>query len=245
MRYHLIVPDSLWQAVDSPIESAPEALVAPLRQRKGPSGRKFSDEARNQKIIHLFLGGSTSAEIAAAFGVGPNAICQLLRRYGIKRSQGGKEVAAAKRRAAAQVAKINAQFKAWDATPSEFTDAAELKGAIEKFNAQKHRAEQREIGWELTFGSWWRIWKKSGLWQKRGRSAADSAVMARHGDVGPYSESNVYIITLADNFKESWVTSPGRMAHRIGVRVTKERFIHAPSVFRTPIFETATDRNPT
>lgn len=178
-------------------------LQAPIRQRKSITGRPFSDEARNQHWIALFRAGRTTVEIGAAYGVAGGSVARMLRNYGIKRSEGGKEVAAKLRREAQQAAELAAYFESLDCSPTEFDSTEEFKAGLRAFGAQRKRAQERAIGWDLTFGQWWRIWLASGQWAHRGRSHADSAVMARRGDEGAYRVGNVYITTLAVNFSES------------------------------------------
>ncbi len=54
----------------------------------------------------------------------------------------------------------------------------------------------------LTYITWWKFWAASGKWKQRGR-LKDQYVMARFGDVGPYSLSNIKIITCGANVAES------------------------------------------
>lgn len=68
------------------------------------------------------------------------------------------------------------------------------KTPMGKYIAQRMRARQRGISWELTFEEWWDIWNKSGKWEQRGKTM-DSYVMSRKNDTGPYSKENVFIQT--------------------------------------------------
>lgn len=70
------------------------------------------------------------------------------------------------------------------------------------YNSQKHAARHRSIGWLLSFDEWWSLWESSGKWPMRGRGKG-KYVMARRGDVGPYSTDNVYFTTLEGNLAES------------------------------------------
>lgn len=171
--------------------------------RKSPRGRPFSDEARNQEIICLFRCGRTSAQIAPAFGLSPAGVCNVLNKYGVNRSEGGKEVASKLRKAELLSARSVAFAADRGADLAAFESLEQCQGAHRKYMDQQARARQRGIGWSLTFGQWWAIWCESGVWAMRGRSAGNSAVMARQGDTGPYSVSNVYITSLARNFVDS------------------------------------------
>jgi len=89
-----------------------------------------------------------------------------------------------------------------ECNPADFESPEQMRIARQRFVEQRGRARQRGIGWELTFEEWWGIWRSSGQWAARGRDHAQAAVMARRGDVGPYSKENVYITTLVANFDE-------------------------------------------
>lgn len=75
-------------------------------------------------------------------------------------------------------------------------------GVVRKYWGQRCGASSRGLEWEFTLATWWEIWQQSGKWELRGRKSG-SYVMARHGDVGPYSPSNVEIITFDANARDS------------------------------------------
>ncbi len=60
------------------------------------------------------------------------------------------------------------------------------------YTTQRLAARRRGIGWELTFEQWLRLWRASGRLADRGVGAGRYC-MARDGDRGPYSVSNVSI----------------------------------------------------
>lgn len=70
-----------------------------------------------------------------------------------------------------------------------------------KYQCQKRRAKKRNIPWEFTFESWWNLWQESGHWEER---KFMGYVMARIGDTGSYSPTNVYITTHSQNMKDAW-----------------------------------------
>jgi hypothetical protein len=70
-----------------------------------------------------------------------------------------------------------------------------------KFTAQRARAKNRSIAWDLTFDQWLSIWNASGKLHLRGRGAG-KFVMSRRGDVGPYSVENVEIAPYEVNARE-------------------------------------------
>ena len=79
---------------------------------------------------------------------------------------------------------------------------------------QKRSARYRKIPWELTLPEWIRIWEDSGKLNMRGHHA-DEYVMARWGDVGPYSVDNVYICTASKNGKDRIYGKHARKSHCI------------------------------
>jgi hypothetical protein len=109
---------------------------------------------------------------------------------------------------------------------SDFDSLEQMMLAQKRFIEQRQRASQRGIEWKFDFSGWWRVWKDSGLWESRGRQSASSAVMARRGDIGPYSKENVYIITLSDNFSEAWKSAPNRGERGRFKRKSKEIVSH-------------------
>lgn len=69
------------------------------------------------------------------------------------------------------------------------------------YSTQRTSALERGVWWEFDLESWWAIWSASGKWEQRGRGRG-KYVMARAGDVGPYSPSNVRICTVQENARE-------------------------------------------
>lgn len=70
-----------------------------------------------------------------------------------------------------------------------------------KYIRQRANAHRREIPWEFTFESWWKVWEDSGMWEFRGRGR-DGYVMSRINDEGPYCPENVEIKTMRENSQE-------------------------------------------
>lgn len=90
------------------------------------------------------------------------------------------------------------------------------------FTRQRHAAKCRGIAWELSFEDWRNVWLSSGRLQERGRGA-HKYVMARKGDVGPYSLQNVQIITGAQNCSDAAKNKPweGRVIRAPNTRLGK------------------------
>lgn len=106
-------------------------------------------------------------------------------------------------------------FKRYKSDPAIVGTLSQAWDAARKFSLQGHAARQRGIEWELTFEEWWCIWQKSGVWHLRGRSSAESMVMARYEDKGPYAVGNVRIITVSKNMKEAWKVNPEPMRRNL------------------------------
>ena len=82
-----------------------------------------------------------------------------------------------------------------------------MKYAEKRYNEQRYIAKQRKIEWLYTFESWWQQWQESGKWEQRGRKTGEY-VMARFGDVGPYSPTNVEIVTCHKNSSDAHKGKP-------------------------------------
>ena len=81
----------------------------------------------------------------------------------------------------------------------------------------KGGAIRRGIDWEFNYPLWIRKWKESGHWKERGRCGHEY-VMARYGDIGPYSYENTKIITQGENIAEG----NRRNLRWVGKKHTKE-----------------------
>lgn len=73
--------------------------------------------------------------------------------------------------------------------------------AFERFKQQRWRAANRGLGWEFTFEQWLEFWMASGKWHLRGKGTG-KYVMARRGDVGPYSPGNCFICPFEQNISD-------------------------------------------
>ena len=159
---------------------------------------------RNAAVREAYESGKKADDVAREFGVSPARICTILKRQGVVlRGRGGTPNGPKKPRPLTKPEKFLLLLGTEGLSLSDFLDLPQAHDALGKFRDQRMRAKQRHVPWTLTFGQWWGIWTRSGQWAKRGRLAGDSAVMARHGDDGPYSVGNVYITTLAKNFVDS------------------------------------------
>lgn len=77
------------------------------------------------------------------------------------------------------------------------------------YGEHKRGAKRRNIDWQFTFETWVEWWENTGHFHERGRKKGQY-VMARIGDIGPYSPSNVFCSTVEDNIKNIGVESKKR-----------------------------------
>jgi len=69
----------------------------------------------------------------------------------------------------------------------------------DQYGKQRNQAKYRGIEWQFDYETWLEWWGEDII--KRGRTA-DSLVMARYDDNGPYSPDNCKKITQSENSKE-------------------------------------------
>jgi hypothetical protein len=77
-----------------------------------------------------------------------------------------------------------------------------IRQPIHKYHSHRRGAEKRGIDFLFSFDEWWDMWQNSGHWEERGTKNGQY-VMARKGDVGPYSVSNVDIILASQNISDA------------------------------------------
>lgn len=75
------------------------------------------------------------------------------------------------------------------------------------YTYQRVSAGLRGIEWMFTLETWMAAWEKSGRLSERGRGRG-RYVMARRGDVGPYSPANVEIILFEKNCADCRANHP-------------------------------------
>tara|TARA_R100000365_G_C2748380_1_gene79763 strand:+ start:766 stop:1197 length:432 start_codon:yes stop_codon:yes gene_type:complete len=94
------------------------------------------------------------------------------------------------------------------------------QGSIEqRYKQQARQAKQRGIEWKFTFEAWLRMWEQSGVIHLRGKGTG-KYVMARRGDVGPYSPENCFICPFEQNIRDGHKTSAS-------TRVPSEKVLNA------------------
>lgn len=164
--------------------------------------------ARVAAMAKAYAAGRTLQSIGDEYGLTHERVRQLIKPTGVTRQTGGIHVQAA-RRAESRQAKLTAArdfraIAAYGCTAAELDEIApwgvraKRDCPVRAYRVHKRNSSARGIAFEFTLPEWWEIWQASGRWAERGRTR-DAAVMARHGDSGPYAAWNVYITTLASN----------------------------------------------
>lgn len=69
-----------------------------------------------------------------------------------------------------------------------------------EYCSQKAGAKRRNIDWQFTYDSWMSWWGDDIIHRGKG---SDKLVMARNGDLGPYSIDNCKKITHTENISEA------------------------------------------
>jgi hypothetical protein len=201
------------------------------------------DKERCQRMAELYRSGKTLQQIGDEYGITRERVRQLIGFLGLNGSSGGRTLHAVMRakekhaqRASKEESKYQktfgcskAVFLEIDPVPFVVTNKRRYrkKSPASAYYNQKRNAEVRGIQWEFNFPDWWRVWKDSGKWEKRGRGRG--YCMARHGDSGPYSADNVYICTIGQNFSDSYLihswderfANCKRDTHGIGYSISK------------------------
>lgn len=93
----------------------------------------------------------------------------------------------------------------------------EIKLAKRKWWDQRQSARRRGIEFDFSFESWLQFWLDSGHWYQRGIKSADSYVMSRFNDTGPYRLDNVVIKSNRDNAQEGNIGIKKPLGHGANV----------------------------
>lgn len=178
--------------------------------------KQLEIDRRRQRAIEwadLYRYGWSLQEVGDEYGVTRERVRQVLVKVGVRSSDGGGAVQN-RRRSEVKVSKRKARedersFRRYgcpanDASKCNYGLPLNAKGGMASaYNSQKNNARIRGVEWRMTFPEWCDIWKKSGFLEHRGRGAG-KYVMARLGDIGPYSPENVYITTNAQNISDGY-----------------------------------------
>ena len=171
---------------------------------------------RRQRCVDLYKKGKSSTDIAVILGVSRARVQQILAKDGIGRKDGGSFVRSEKRKERKREALDKRYQKIYGCNYSEWADIQQehknyRQSPAYSYRNHKNVARIRKIEFKLTLPEWWKIWKESGKFNKRGRQNTQYA-MSRLGDEGPYSVDNVKIVTTEENRNEYW-ESPRASVH--------------------------------
>jgi hypothetical protein len=159
------------------------------------------------QVAEMYRSGMTQVQIGAVYGANHSAVCQILKKLGVKKVKVPRqkyEAAAAER-----------IYKEWGLSLADYKAHVAEHGLpsyrgtpMQKFTTQKRGARLRGIAWQFTFAEWWGLWMDSGKWAERKQGGY---VMARFNDGDtPYSPSTVYICTNSQNIKDAAINVPVR-----------------------------------
>ena len=198
---------------------------------KNRASPKDADKlARAQDMVRLSQTGHTLQEIGDAHGVTRERARQILNTMDAKPANGGASLRGAfrkkdveEKKRARKAARIGTLLGCSVEQLVEINGHSFIrkpKSPSISYLNQKRQAKQRGIEFNFTFLEWWRFWQNSGKWGKRG--GGKGYCMARFGDSGAYEVGNVEIITIGQNFKDSFLTKPAKERAIKGM-ATRER----------------------
>lgn len=158
---------------------------------------------RNETIASLFKAGQTVIQLASEYGVSHQRISQILHKLGVDQKSGGRAERKRMNIAAAR-SKSDAWCERWYGVPRSVANAIKKEHGykvLRDYKFQRKNARRRKIKWELTLSTWLGFWLASGVFERRGRGRG-KYVMARRGDVGPYSISNIFAHEAIENLHD-------------------------------------------
>lgn len=171
------------------------------------SRRSNTEDLSAKELVAKYEDGATSYEIAELLGVSQTSALKFLHKHGAAvRQVGGVPGKPIPKNKRPRYTKPSELINALGCTLAErdaIADSADFRTCNwRRYLQQRRRARGRGIQWLFTFPTWWAVWVDSGKWSERGRHGF---VMARNGDVGPYSRENVRVITQAENMRETHI----------------------------------------
>lgn len=159
-------------------------------------------------MVKQYKSGMSLRKIGDLNGVSKQAVHQIIRKAGVERENAGASKAAKLKEEARLQKKEQDFYDKYGCTIAEYhkinknLDSKGVKPSV-RYSAQRKRAEKRGVEWDFDLKSWWAEWKHSGKWLERGYCYGEY-VMARSGDIGPYSPVNIRITTVSKNLIEYW-----------------------------------------
>lgn len=168
---------------------------------------------RSIEFVDLYRSGWNMQEIGDVYALSRERVRQLLAKAGMRDAKGGlavrREMSENAKKSKRQQLADARSFRRYGCSASQLRQyncglPQNANGSMTAaYNSQKSNAKMRMVEWRMTLPEWCEIWKKSGFLEHRGRGAG-KYVMARLGDIGPYSPENVYITTNAQNITDGY-----------------------------------------
>lgn len=175
------------------------------------------DVSRELAMVAAYRGGKTLQQIGTEYGLTRERVRQIVARHGLSGADGGARVARQKAAALVEPARDQDALRKYGCSAAQYRDIRAAHGRpVAAFRKQRSNAVNRGIAWDLTLLQWWAIWQQSGHWRDRG-SGAGRYCMARHGDIGPYSEGNVSIVPTEVNARDARTKAKPHAPEAVGV----------------------------
>lgn len=164
---------------------------------------------RDDKIAMMFLQGVTLAKIGDQFGLTRERVRQILRKIGVRSSDGGASKRSEAKRAVKR-AKSEAYWLSKYGMPFAHVKQLQADGVTKAYQDHRRNAAARGIEFRLSFIEWFSVWQSSGKLDQRGRGKG-KYVMSRIKDHGCYELGNVHIQLFTENSREAtkqWIGKP-------------------------------------
>lgn len=164
---------------------------------------------RAQLMAKLYRQGFVLDKIGKKFGLTRERVRQILRQLGVQKDEGGGALqhfirirAKIEKKITLNEARERRSRKNYGCSFTEVQalgPISEKRTPAHRYKQQRLSAKNRGVEWKITLPQWWKIWSESGKWSECGTGKYG---MARYGDIGPYHQDNVRILSQSENSKE-------------------------------------------
>lgn len=166
--------------------------------------------ARNEHavaMISAFQAGKTMEEIGKDYNLTRQRVQQILKAYGISRTDGGNSAKHEKRVAETEQTRAKRIMKSWGLTLEEYAAHTNVYGTsgqpdspMARYANQRMSCKRQGIEWKFTFKTWWAMWEASGKWDLRGKGQYG---LGRRGDAStPMSPETCCVATVSNIVKD-------------------------------------------
>lgn len=160
-----------------------------------------ADKKRLDDMAILANSGWTLKKIGEKYSITEQAVYYLFKKWSIRIERPKKETKMQAKQAEREILSMRLHGLSTDEL-KKFRQSGVTKAYLQ----HKKNAARRGISWEFNLATWSKVWMESGRLNDRGNTNG-KFVMARFGDLGPYSESNVEIITINQNSYDARINS--------------------------------------